>query len=103
MPKTDVLPLRLHVFSTDQVTKHLKDVDVLSSLMAMVRALTDNSNLFLEPYVRQLPYGYYGAQKGVLNHGGHSFFACARVAAPTDAGGADVHCGQAAVPEPGDR
>jgi len=73
MPKIDVLPLRLHVFSTDQVTKHLKDVDVLSSLMAMVRALTDNPNLFLEPYVRQLPYGYYGVQKDVLNHEGHSF------------------------------
>jgi hypothetical protein len=34
------------------VTKHLRDVDVLASLVTATRALVDNPNLFLEPYVR---------------------------------------------------
>ena len=32
----------------------MTDVDALSSLMWVVRSLVDNSNLFLEPYVRVL-------------------------------------------------
>ena len=50
-----------------QVIKHLKDVDTLTSLMWMVRSLVENTNLFLEPYVRsERAYRACGAPSGLL-------------------------------------
>lgn len=35
-----------------QVTQNTRNLPVLESMMAMVRAILDNDNLFVEPYVR---------------------------------------------------
>ncbi|KAG0214040.1 hypothetical protein BGX28_002906 [Mortierella sp. GBA30] len=38
----------------EKVTQNLRNLSVLESMMAMVRALLDNRNLFVEPYLHQL-------------------------------------------------
>lgn len=36
-----------------QVPKNLRNLDVLTSMMWIVRSLVDNKGIFIEPYVRR--------------------------------------------------
>ena len=38
-------------FLTDKVTKNVRNLQILWTMMRMIRALLDNKNLFIEPYV----------------------------------------------------
>lgn len=41
-------------FVTDHVTSHSKNLPVLMAMMRLVKAMLDNTNLFVEPYLHQL-------------------------------------------------
>ncbi|KAJ3415988.1 hypothetical protein HDV05_003585 [Chytridiales sp. JEL 0842] len=41
-------------FITEKVTKNVRNLEILWSMMRMTRAILDNKNLFVEPYLHQL-------------------------------------------------